>query len=46
MSCTDDKAISQYVNLAAKPISDSATALTRLAIRGNIMYNNGHQVLS
>lgn len=45
-ACTDDNAFSQYVTPSTKPISASATAVTGLAIRDNIMYKNGHQVLS
>ncbi|XP_062579761.1 uncharacterized protein LOC134241754 [Saccostrea cucullata] len=45
-ACTDDKTFSQYVTPPTKPISASATAVTGLAIRDNIMYKNGHQVHS
>ncbi|XP_061186837.1 uncharacterized protein LOC133194959 [Saccostrea echinata] len=45
-ACTDDKIFSQYVTPPTKPISASATAVTGLVIRDNIMYKNGHQVLS
>ncbi|XP_062598207.1 uncharacterized protein LOC134259622 [Saccostrea cucullata] len=45
-ACTDDKTFSQYVTPPTKPISASATAVTGLTIRDNIMYKNGHQVHS
>uniref|UniRef100_A0A8W8KEG3 Exonuclease domain-containing protein n=1 Tax=Magallana gigas TaxID=29159 RepID=A0A8W8KEG3_MAGGI len=43
---TDNKAFSQYVTPSTKPISASAIDVTGLAIRDNIMYKNGCQVLN